>query len=280
MKPFKTSIFLMMWLMLPVSICLIGYSCSNDEKLPSNFEVVTEPEDKPEVETNSLKGTKWKLSGIVDAQTGDMKVLAPADCDRFYYFQFATETEAIGYSITGRLYVNLEKSPYIDQSGKCDWSIGDAQLFYDVIRTVDSYGLRNDSLMFYFNNNENYLLFKWVDEPEPNSLKGTRWKLSGIVDVQTGDIKILEPTDCECCYSFVFVNDTVAEGRSIGNHLFVYIDKPGIIIDTKAGEPYLQFPDVLLFYDAIKKIDSYSIKNDSLMFYFNDNKNYLSFKQL
>ena len=41
---------------------------------------------------------------------------------------------------------------------------------------------------------------------EPGSLLRTMWKLVGIVDVQTGDLKVLERADCEHCFTLSFDN--------------------------------------------------------------------------
>ena len=55
----------------------------------------------------SLKGTKWKLAGIVDTETGDLKELEPKDCDECYTFTFDTDSTAIGWITSNDLIVNL-----------------------------------------------------------------------------------------------------------------------------------------------------------------------------
>jgi len=68
---------------------------------------------------------------------------------------------------------------------------------------------------------------------EPTGLKGTKWKLEGIVDVKTGDIKVLEPLDCEECYTIFFETDYNATATLISgtmlidlNHLYPSTDIP------------------------------------------------------
>ena len=39
------------------------------------------------------------------------------------------------------------------------------------------------------------------------SLESTKWKLVGIVDVETGSMSVLEPKDCEDCYTLFFAED-------------------------------------------------------------------------
>lgn len=46
-------------------------------------------------------------------------------------------------------------------------------------------------------------------------LKDTKWKLVGIMDVQTGALKELEPKDCEECYTLTFNTENTATALSI-----------------------------------------------------------------
>jgi len=47
------------------------------------------------------------------------------------------------------------------------------------------------------------------------SLKGTKWKLKCIVDSLSGKQTVLEPIDCEECFTLVFDTDSTAIVRSI-----------------------------------------------------------------
>ena len=49
-------------------------------------------------------------------------------------------------------------------------------------------------------------------ETELKHLKGTKWKLAGIMDTQTNVLTELEPKDCAECYTLTFISDTEAEG--------------------------------------------------------------------
>jgi len=76
------------------------------------------------------------------------------------------------------------------------------------------------------------LYAKWVPIP----LRGTEWKLEGIVDVQTGELKVLEPKDDELCYTINFETDSTFRGYSSTNRLHVlfvanYEDNSFQIID-------------------------------------------------
>ncbi|MDR2139809.1 MAG: hypothetical protein LBP50_09710, partial [Tannerella sp.] len=46
----------------------------------------------------------------------------------------------------------------------------------------------------------------------PVPLAGTKWKLAGIVDMETGALRELEPKDCAGCYTLVFDSDHTASG--------------------------------------------------------------------
>ena len=60
-----------------------------------------------------------------------------------------------------------------------------------------------------------------VDEPPQtiNSLIGTRWKLEGIVDTETGVMRILEPRNCEICYTLHFATDSIFFSHSSTNNM-------------------------------------------------------------
>jgi hypothetical protein len=59
---------------------------------------------------------------------------------------------------------------------------------------------------------------------EINTLKGTKWKLAGIVDA-TGKLTELEPKDCEQCYTLEFDTDSTAWLQSVSNEGRAYINR-------------------------------------------------------
>ena len=144
------------------------------------------------------------------------------------------------------------------------------------------------------------LYAKW----EAKSLQGTKWKLAGIVDVQTGEMKELEPKDCVKCYTLTFDTDNPFVGSATnegikswgenyfvtfsasnelgGNYMADYESHSFQIIrfgGTKAGEMadgYLYVNDT--FWE--RGIKSFSLQENELRLYFNENKNYLLFQPL
>ena len=107
-------------------------------------------------------------------------------------------------------------------------------------------------------------------------LKGTTWKLDGIYNADTKELKVLAPIECEDCYSFTFDTDSTAQGKSTTNKLGVYLTNPvGIGIETFIAE----IGDGNLYVKSLNIIDKYTIDKDVLKLYYNDNKNYLEFKR-
>jgi hypothetical protein len=137
-------------------------------------------------------------------------------------------------------------------------------------------------------------------------LKGTKWKLEGIVDVETGVLEVVvprkgtfamvngreelidgEPIDCEKCYAFTFVTNTMAHGWSLMNSLSVsffdsiqigstnihFTQKP-ICGGTEIGEP----PMPTRYTNALSNLTSYIYYNNELKLFYNSNKTYLLYK--
>ena len=85
-------------------------------------------------------------------------------------------------------------------------------------------------------------------------LKGTTWKLDGIYNIDTKELKVLAPIECEDCYSFTFDTDSTAQGKSTTNKLGVYLTNPvGIGIETFIAE----IGDGYIFNEATSKITHY-----------------------
>jgi hypothetical protein len=105
-----------------------------------------------------------------------------------------------------------------------------------------------------------------TDNNDIEKLQGTKWKLIGIFDTQTGDLQELEPKDCEGCYTILFDTDSTFSGQMVVNILF---GKYGI--DYKTDD--LLFSDVVatemccawnaeesLYHQILWKIQSFIIK--------------------
>jgi hypothetical protein len=110
--------------------------------------------------------------------------------------------------------------------------------------------------------------FKCGSENEPvntNNLQGTKWKLEGIVNEQTGEMQVLEPVDCEQCYTLEFVTDNLATGKSITNAQSFDFNQTSIFIGTTKISEINE--DGNLYYDLLFNINSYEFENNVLYFY-------------
>ncbi|MDR3134383.1 MAG: hypothetical protein LBU42_10275 [Prevotellaceae bacterium] len=111
-----------------------------------------------------LKGTKWKLTGFIDAMTDVLTVPVPKDCKDCYTLTFDTEYTAIAHSITIDVHFDLRDLNsnraitlmYQDEG----YPNGHGQDFRTAIAIVGSFSLIADELKLFYYDNKNYLLFK------------------------------------------------------------------------------------------------------------------------
>jgi len=108
-----------------------------------------------------LRGTTWKLVGIVDVQTSDTTELEPKNCDHCYWFEFYTDSTARGRSASNSLWVSLRPNVRMGLATEVG-EAGDGELFHIIIRTIITYGISENELKFYYNDFKNYLLFKKI----------------------------------------------------------------------------------------------------------------------
>ncbi|MDR0612046.1 MAG: META domain-containing protein [Dysgonamonadaceae bacterium] len=122
----------------------------------------------------SLTGNKWKLLGIVDVKTGELKALKSytvdgKDCEKCYTVTFKEDGTFTGFSTTNELYGN-----YLINYSTHDFKIsglggtkmgelGDGQIYDVILRTVQSFNLVENELKLYYNNKNNYLSFSEQD---------------------------------------------------------------------------------------------------------------------
>jgi hypothetical protein len=142
----KKSTFMVMAAVL-TAVMLTAFKCGNGNE-PVN---------------ESLQGTKWKLEGIVNEQTGEMQVLEPTDCEQCYTFEFDTDATAAGKASPNVLLVNLSNTPLLNIATYIN-NVGDEAYFSEVIQLVTryEYDSENAKLKFFYQQEENncFLLFK------------------------------------------------------------------------------------------------------------------------
>ena len=128
---------------------------------------------------------------------------------------------------------------------------------------------------------------------DPISLKGTKWKLAGIVDVETGSLKVLEPKDCmkdNRCYTLIFeklVSDmddnsfiTYTPSNELVGIYGIDNEDQSFFIRIAGGTKVAEHWDGPLFRNCINAVQSFSLRDKELRLYYNENKNYLLFKSV
>ena len=123
------------------------------------------------MESIPLKGTKWKLAGIVDKETGTLKVLEPKECEECFTLTFDTDYTATVRSINKETInldlLNLDPDCILDKMLRCELYDGDGQSYFDgdpfrrAILTTASYSVTGDELNL-FNKAFYLLLFKRI----------------------------------------------------------------------------------------------------------------------
>ena len=186
----------------------------------------------------------------------------------------------------------------------------DVATYRNKLCSADSYTVTDHELKIFSENSKSrYLLFKKVDKStEPEYLIGTSWKLLGTVDIETGNLKAYHPEefdecftlpassdcydfkdcynyiDCDECFTISFNSNRSFTGRMIGNTAFGTYQ-----INYTTGEFYCIVGGTLarsLCEDAFfnwrkvfHTVNSFSLREDELRLYYDDQKNYLLFKK-
>jgi len=130
------------------------------------------------VEEGKLEGSKWKLVGIVDAETDDLKELEPKDCESCYTLAFdnsipyCNEDDLKSFSVRsstndlGGCFVidyTAQRFHVYSFGGTKISEVGDGSLFHNVFRNIQSFFLQENELRLYYNNKQNYLFFKQTE---------------------------------------------------------------------------------------------------------------------
>jgi hypothetical protein len=116
------------------------------------------------------------------------------------------------------------------------------------------------------------------DTPE-NKIVGT-WKLEGIVNEKTGEMQVLEPKDCEECYTLKFETNTTGTGRSTTNQMWINLNKA--IFMGNMTEINESTDDGHFFISILHSLISYEFNENTLKFYYQyeNNTYYLLYKKL
>ena len=232
----------------------------------------------------ALKGTTWKLVGIVDIETGILREFAPKHCVECYTLTFETDRIFRVRVIEGVFTMNLDYlSPWVTDDlwlekydGNFYW---DSNYFRRAVAGAVSYcvtpeELRLFNLNYYLGEVASYSLFKRIEDCDNTgqfpALKGTTWKLVGIVDAKTGTLRELEPKHCVKCYTLTFETDRIFFVRSIEDVFKMDLDNPfggiwGILwCEEYDGNHYCDSQD---FRNTVASARSYSVTDEKLRLY-------------
>jgi hypothetical protein len=115
---------------------------------------------------STLENTNWKLVGFVDIETGCLKKAEPTDCNSCYTLNFKADSILFGHTST-----NSFNAAYIVDYDMNSIQIkvllsttvgemGDGYLYDSILDKVQFFILQMDELRLYYNDKNNYLLFK------------------------------------------------------------------------------------------------------------------------
>ena len=118
-------------------------------------------------------------------------------------------------------------------------------------------------------------------------LNGTKWKLAGIQSWDKSSYYVLQPFDCERCYTLEFDTDSTFTGRATVNSFFGVYDADYASNNMKfevliMSEAYDSTPSALLFEKMVWKISvgSFYLQENELRLYHADSKEYLIFQSV
>jgi hypothetical protein len=113
----------------------------------------------------SLTNTKWKLVRFVDVLFGEIKIAKPK-APMYNFLIFNEDATVSGFSSANELIGNYEfdlSTCYINIDVHAMTEVGeneDGELFLESLGKVDFFALQEHELRLYYNNKQNYLLFK------------------------------------------------------------------------------------------------------------------------
>ena len=116
-----------------------------------------------------LKGTRWKLVGIVNVHSGEWRELEPKHCEECYTITFDKDYSGTAYSIQRTYMVDLlNPSDFTDKLLSCEYYFEDGKNYCDsnkfrtgiALAGSGPWEVRNGELKIYVSYLGGYLLFK------------------------------------------------------------------------------------------------------------------------
>jgi hypothetical protein len=118
-----------------------------------------------------LQNTSWKLTGFVDVTDNKLTEAEPKDCVECYTLNFETDSAGTGKSVAHSFEIQLYPKPSFILGSLTDiYEGGNVALFYEAIKTIDSYRLEDGKLKFFYDNGGKYLLYEQVENTPGNKI--------------------------------------------------------------------------------------------------------------
>ncbi len=288
-------------LLLAGNFSSCGEKPNDESSLNSQEEIDDESPSNPQKSKGDpiLQGTKWKLEGIVDNQTGSLKKLKPLDCEVCYTLEVDTNYTLSAIGIGSRLKLDLlNLNPgKVTAELKCEPYKGelycDVDDFEKMLIQTESYVVSSDKLKLITVGGFLYLSFVPWDGDNPSTSRiGTQWKCTGITNVETGEIKEPDSKGCDFCYMLNFTTDYRCEVHGYGSRFIKDLSNLDLTLESGdssiASPPFdaeqwlsdIQARDEYLFFWGIAYVNDYVFTpNELKLFFVFQGKNYyLSFK--
>jgi hypothetical protein len=116
-------------------------------------------------EKDFLTDTKWRLAGFVDTETNTVREAEPIG-DNYYTLTFNKWGKFSGISSSnsfeGKYKINYHRNK-INLSmgmGTLSGEFLDGNLYMEILPKVDFFSVQENELKLYYNNKQNYLLYK------------------------------------------------------------------------------------------------------------------------
>jgi len=117
-------------------------------------------------------------------------------------------------------------------------------------------------------------------ETEIKSIKGTKWKLEGIVDIKTDIIKEIEPKICVRCYTLTFNEDNSFSGFTSTNEFLGTYDSSTSSIKILGLTKVNELLDGEEFLNTLINMQTFSIQKNKLKLFNKEYSNYLIYKPI
>jgi len=185
------------------------------------------------------------------------------DFSKYTFIWVGGINSATSHFLNTKRFLRLSSNEYKLEVTKvlCDnrfteWIFWDVSLLVDKINEGSNIDL-------------NFIYEDIFDGDNPAFLKNTKWKLEGIVDIETDNLIGINP-NCyyeSPCYTLIFHSNNSGHGYTLANNIFIRkLDPIEIRGYGMYSEEYDGFPIDLTI--IINLIESYSHENNELKFFF------------